>query len=456
MILVPINPATGKRLRSHPATSAAALERLLCAADRARTAWGAAPLPDRAACLEALARELRARRDELADLVAVEMGKPVAQGRAEVEKSAGLCDYYARHGAALLADERPPGAPATARVAFAPLGTVLAIMPWNFPFWQVVRAAVPALIAGNTVLVKPALNVPGCTAALAAAVRRAGFPRGVLQFALVDDRTASALVGDPRVHGVTLTGSTRAGRAVAALAGAALKPGVFELGGSDPALVLADADLDRAAELGAAARLLNSGQSCVCAKRFLVERAVLEEFTARLVARLAARRVGDPRDPATDVGPLARADLRDTLAAQVRRSVRLGARVALGGAARPGPGWFFEPTVLTGVQPGMPAFDEELFGPVAAVVAVRDADDAVRLANRSRYGLGASVYTRDAARGAAVARALEAGSVFINDFVRSSAELPFGGVKDSGYGRELGAWGARAFVNVKTVVAAVG
>lgn len=456
MIPVPLNPATGQRLRSHPATSAVALERMLRAADRARAAWRAAPLPDRATRLVALARELRARRDELAELAAVEMGKPVAQGRAEVEKSAGLCEHYARHGATLLADERPPGAPATARVVFAPLGTVLAIMPWNFPYWQVVRAAVPALIAGNTVLVKHALNVPGCAAALAAAVRRAGFPRGVLQFPRVDDRTASALVGDARVHGVTLTGSTAAGRAVAARAGAALKPGVFELGGSDPAIVLADADLDRAAELGATARLLNSGQSCVCAKRFLVERAVLADFTARLVARMAARRVGDPLDPATDVGPLARADLRATLARQVRRSVKLGAGVALGGGARPGPGWFFEPTVLTGVRPGMPAFDEELFGPVAAIVPVRDAADAVRLANASCYGLGASVYTRDPARAAELAGALEAGSVFINDFVRSSAELPFGGVKDSGYGRELGAWGARAFVNVKTVVAAAG
>ncbi len=456
MIPVPLNPATGRRLRAQPATSPAQLERMVRAADRARAGWRAASPPDRAACLAGLARELRAGRDALAALAAREMGKPVTQGRAEIEKSAGLCEHYARHGAALLADEHPPGAPSSARVVFEPLGTVLAIMPWNFPFWQVVRAAVPALVAGNTVLVKHAANVPGCASALAAAVRRAGFPRGVCQFPLVDDRTTAALLDDPRVHGVTLTGSTQAGRAVAARAGAALKPGVYELGGSDPAIVLADADLDRAAELAATARLLNSGQSCVCAKRFLVERRVLGDFTARFVARMAARRVGDPLDPATDVGPLARADLRATLLRQVRTSVRRGARVALGGAALPGPGWYFAPTVLTEVRPGMPAFDEELFGPVAAVVAVRDAADAVRLANRSRYGLGASIHTRDPQRAADLARALEVGTVFINDFVRSSAELPFGGVKDSGYGRELGAWGARAFVNVKTVVGLAG
>ena len=324
--------------------------------------------------------------------------------------------------------------------------------PLGFPFWQVVRAAVPVLVGGNAVLLKPALNVPRCTLALEKLFAQAGLPRGIFQVLLIGNDAASALIADPRVQGVTLTGSTRAGKAVATLAGAAMKPGVFELGGSDPAIVLEDADIARAAEVCAFSRLLNSGQSCVCAKRFIVVRSVLKEFERAFVARMAARRTGDPADPATEVGPLARADLRDALHAQVRRSVERGARVLLGGGPLAGPGFFYAPTVLTGVRPGMPAFDEELFGPVAAIIAVRDAAEAVRMANRSAFGLGASVFTRSRVRARRIAHELETGAVFINDFVRSMPELPFGGVKESGYGRELGQWGARAFVNVKTIV----
>jgi succinate-semialdehyde dehydrogenase/glutarate-semialdehyde dehydrogenase len=451
MALVSINPATGRRIAVYREHARADIERALARARSAQRDWRAWTLARRARLLVSLARELRARRDALAALATDEMGKPLAQARAEVEKCATLCDYYAQRGAALLAPERPPGAPENARVVFEPLGTVLAIMPWNFPFWQALRAAVPTLLAGNTLLLKHAPSVPGCALAIEKIFAQAGFPPGVFQVLLIGTAPVPALIADARIHGVTLTGSTAAGRSVAGLAGAALKPGVFELGGSDPALVLADADLDRAAEVCAHARLMNSGQSCICAKRFIVVRSVLRAFEEKFTARVAARRVGAPTEPDTDVGPLARADLRDALERQVRRSVRAGARVLLGGRALPGPGFYLAPTVLTQVRPGMPAFDEETFGPVAAIVPARDEAEALALAHATPFGLGATVFTRSRTRARRLAAALEAGSVFVNDFVRSSPELPFGGIKASGFGRELGGWGAKAFVNTKTI-----
>jgi succinate-semialdehyde dehydrogenase/glutarate-semialdehyde dehydrogenase len=327
-------------------------------------------------------------------------------------------------------------------------------MPWNFPFWQVLRAAVPTLLAGNAVLLKHAPNVAGCALALERLFKESGIPAGVFNVLLCGVNAVPALIADRRVHGVTLTGSTAAGKHVAALAGAAMKPGVFELGGSDPVLVFEDADLARAAEISAHARLLNSGQSCVCAKRFIVVRAARREFEERFVARMAARRVGGPADPSTEVGPLARADLREKLHAQVIASVGKGARVLLGGSALAGHGFYYAPTVLTDVRHGMPAFDEEVFGPVAAIIPVRDEAEAVRVANDSSFGLGAAIFTRDRDRARRLAPQLDAGCVFINNFVRSSPELPFGGVKESGYGRELGAWGVRSFANAKVVVGA--
>lgn len=451
MLFAAHDPATGRRLSAQRGYDAAAVERTLAAAARAQAAWRRTAPAARARRLRALARALRAEAPALAALATAEMGKPIAQASAEVMKSAVLCDHYAARATALLAPERPPGAPAQAHVVFEPLGTVLAVMPWNFPVWQIVRAAVPALLAGNAVLFKPAPNVPGSARAVARVFAAAGFPPGLFQVLFVEADAVAGVLADPRVHAVTLTGSTAAGKAVAAAAAAAMMPGVFELGGSDAAIVLADADLDRAAETGAHARLLNSGQSCVCAKRFIVVRSVLREFERRFVARMAARRVGDPTDPATEVGPLARADLRAKLAAQVDASVRLGAKVLLGGAPLPGPGFFYAPTVLTGVRAGMPAADEELFGPVAAIMPVRDEAEAIRVANASRYGLSASLFTRSRARAKKLIPQLEVGAVFVNDFVRSTPELPFGGTKESGYGRELGAWGVRAFANVKTV-----
>ncbi len=454
MSLVTINPATGRRLAVYRENSRTDIERKLARGAAAQARWRKLSHAARGKFFRALARELRADPDGLAALAAAEMGKPVAQGRAEVEKCAMLCEYYAAQGARLLADEHPAGAPANARVVHEPLGIVLAIMPWNFPFWQVIRAAIPVLTGGNAFLLKHAPNVAGCALAVEKLFARARFPAGVFQVLLTGTGVVPALLADSRVRAVTLTGSTAAGKAVAALAGAAMKPGVFELGGSDPALVLEDADLALAAETCALSRLINAGQSCVCAKRFIVVRSVLREFEERFVARVGARRVGDPLDAATDIGPLARADLRANLHAQVQQSVRRGARVLLGGKPLPGPGFFYAPTVLTNVRPGMAVHDQEVFGPVAAIIAVRDEAAAIRVANDSPFGLAASVFTRSRARATRVATQLDAGAVFVNDFVRSMAELPFGGVKESGFGRELGAWGARAFVNVKTLVGA--
>ncbi|MBC7365448.1 MAG: NAD-dependent succinate-semialdehyde dehydrogenase [Undibacterium sp.] len=451
MSLTSINPATGVALARYRPHTRAGVATKTARAQRAFLAWRKLTPAQRARHLRALAKALRAKSPPLAALLTAEVGKPIKQSLAEIEKCAGVCDYYAQQGPRFLAPERPPGAPANAHVEFAPLGVVLAIMPWNFPFWQVFRAAAPILMGGNTLLLKHASNASGCALAIERLFATAGLPAGLLQTLLVHSDRLAPLIADPRVRGLTMTGSTAAGRKVAALAGAALLPTVFELGGSDPILVLADADIPKAAEICAFARLQNSGQSCVCAKRFIVVRSVLRAFERAFTARMAARRVGDPTDPTTDVGPLARADLRDQLHSQVRRSIRAGARVLLGGAPLPGPGNFYAPTVLTDVRPGSPAYAEELFGPVAAIIPVHDEAAAIATANDSIYGLGAAVFTRNHRRGRAVATQLESGLVFINTFTRSEFSLPFGGTKQSGHGRELGPWGLRAFVHPKTV-----
>ena len=406
----------------------------------------------RLGCLARLAQGLRAEAADLARLMAVEMGKPVRDGAAEIEKCAVTCDYYAAEAPRMLAPETRSVAAGRGQVWWEPLGTVLAVMPWNVPFWQVVRATVPTLALGNTVLLKHAENVPRCAEALARLAREAGMPDGVFANVRVAVTGIEALIADPRVHAVTLTGSGRAGRAVASSAGRALKKCVLELGGSDAFIVLEDADVAAAARGAVAARLVNGGQSCIAAKRFLVHTAVASEFLERVVAEMGARRVGNPLDADTDVGPMARHDLRDGLERQVRSSVARGARVLLGGSVPAGPGAFYPPTVLGAVEPGMACFDEETFGPLAATIVVADEADALRLANASTYGLGAAVWTSDATRGARVARALEAGAVFVNGQVHSDPHLPFGGVKDSGYGRELGDYGIRELANVKTVV----
>jgi succinate-semialdehyde dehydrogenase/glutarate-semialdehyde dehydrogenase len=447
-----IDPRTGARVARYEPTAWPEVEARLATAGAAARAWAATPIEVRAAHLVALAAALRAAAAPLAEAMAREMGKPVAQGRAEVEKCAWLCEHVAATGPAALARQPVATEARASFVAFRPLGVVLAVMPWNFPAWQVLRCAAPALLAGNVVVLKHASNVPGCAEAIARAFAAAGLPDGAFTSVRVDGAGAQRLIGHPAIAAVAVTGSVEAGRAVARAAGEHLKKCVLELGGSDAYVVLADADLALAATTCAAARMVNGGQSCIAAKRFVVERPVVAEFERRLIAALGAYRMGDPDDVATTLGPMARVDLRDQLHAQVRASVAAGAVLRLGGEPPDRPGAWYPPTVLADVRPGMPAFDEELFGPVAAIVPAADVADAVRLANATRFGLGGAVFTRDVARGTDLAeRALEAGACFVNAQVRSDPRLPFGGVKDSGYGRELGEFGLREFVNVKTV-----
>lgn len=453
-----IDPTSGERRARFAELGASELEARLSHAAAAQREWACLTPAVRAPLLVALAGALRARAEELALLLAAEMGKPLTQGRAEVEKCAAACEHYAAHGPQALADEPValPRSGAREWVAYRPLGLVLAIMPWNFPLWQVVRCAAPTLLAGNGILLKHAENVQGCATALEELFGAAGFAPGLFTNLALTQPRLPALIEDERVAAVTLTGSTRAGRAVAALAGAALKKCVLELGGSDPYLVLADADLALAARACVAARLINAGQSCIAAKRFLVARAVAREFTELVVSEMRAKTMGDPRT-AVDLGPQARADLRAALHVQVTGSVARGARCLLGGELPPGPGFFYPPTVLADVAPGMPAFDEELFGPVAAIVSAVDEQELVRLANATAYGLGAAVFSRDVARATRLALdELQAGSVFVNDFVRSDPRLPFGGIKASGFGRELGLPGLREFTNAKTIVVRAG
>jgi len=452
MPLVSINPATGQTIHRFIEHSRDEVDRMLQRAAQAFLGWRKLAPESRVVHLRTLAAVLTSERDALATLITAEMGKPLSQARAEIEKCAATSLYYAEHGPAFLQPEHPPSAPDHAQVVFEPLGPVLAIMPWNFPFWQALRAAIPTLLAGNTVLLKHSANVCGCALAVEEVFKRAGFPSGVFKTLLVGSAAIPRLIASDHIAGVTLTGSTAAGKQVASLAGAVLKPCVLELGGSDPYLILGDADLAQAAEACAASRLLNSGQSCIAAKRIIIVESVRHAFEEQFIARMRARRVGDPLDDATEVGPLARADLRDELHRQVRESTRHGANLVLGGQIPDGPGFFYPPTVLSEVTKGMPAYDQELFGPVAALISAPDEDTAVALANDSRFGLGAAIFTRDLERGTILARErLEAGMVFINDYVRSEPSLPFGGIKQSGYGRELGADGLRAFVNKKTI-----
>jgi acyl-CoA reductase-like NAD-dependent aldehyde dehydrogenase len=446
-----VDPATGELIREYPEHDD---DDLALRLDRAAAAFddcSLRPVAERAALLRALAEGLRADRTAHAALMTAEMGKPVIQAEVELSKCAATCDWFAGHAAALLEPEPAATEASDSHVRFDPLGVVLAVMPWNFPFWQVIRCAVPALAAGNTVVLKHASNVPGCALALEQAFEQAGFPPGAFTTLLIPARAVGEVIAHPAVRAVSLTGSEAAGRQVAALAGAALKKTVLELGGSDAFVVLADADVGHAAAQAAVARTINNGQSCIAAKRFIVEEPVADAFAEALVARMAALRVGDPRERTTELGPLARPDLVEELEDQVRRTVAAGATLRLGGTRREGPGCYFPPTVLTGVEPGMAAFDEETFGPLAPVTRARDAGQALALANRSRFGLGGSLWTGDAARGRALAARFAAGAVFVNELVKSDPRLPFGGVRCSGYGRELAAFGLREFVNVKTV-----
>ena len=452
--LVSINPADGRRLAEYPEMSDAALRQALAESHAAFLSWRRTSFPHRSALMHKAAALLRADKDRFALLMADEMGKPLRDGAAEAEKCAAGCEYYADRAEGFLAPEPVATEARASYVAFNPLGAVLAVMPWNFPFWQVFRFAAPALMAGNAGLLKHASNVQGCAQAIESVFLRAGFPPGLFRNLPVTGERVAGILADARVRAVTLTGSVEAGRAVAAQAGALLKKSVMELGGSDAYLILADADIDLAARVCARSRLINAGQSCIAAKRFLAVDAVRPAFEAAFVREMAAVQPGDPRAEGTSMGPLARRDLRDQLQRQVDASLERGARLLLGGRIPEGPGAFYPPTVLTDVKAGMPAFEEELFGPVAAVIPVRDEAEALAVANGGRFGLGAAVFTRDQARGERIAAEdLEAGNCFVNGLVKSDPRLPFGGVKDSGYGRELSGFGIREFVNVKTVYA---
>lgn len=444
-------PATGQTLASTESHGPEEIDARLAAASSAFPEWRQTSFTERAIVLRRTAGFLRCDVETHARLMVQEMGKPIRQARAEVEKCATVLDFYAEHAREFLA---PRPVETDARHSFVrcdPLGAVLAVMPWNFPYWQVFRFAAPALMAGNVGLLKHASNVPGCGLAIERVLSRAGLPYGVFQTLLISGKEAEALIADPRVAAVTLTGSEAAGMAVAGAAGKALKKSVLELGGSDPFIVLEDADLDAAARTAALSRTINSGQSCIAAKRFIVVEAVRRPFETRLKTALEALKVGDPLDDSTDIGPLARADLRDELHDQVRRTVGQGAILELGGHIPTGSGYFYPPTLLTSVEPGMTAAEEETFGPIAPVLGARDEAEAIAVANATRYGLGATVFTANLDRAVDLAAHLEVGSVFVNGLVKSDPRLPFGGIKLSGYGRELGEEGIKEFVNIKSV-----
>lgn len=443
-----INPATGEIIREYAGHDRQAIDRLLGKAQEAYAAWRSVPMEQRSALMHRAAEVLRKRKGEFAELMTREMGKPIVSAEGEVEKCAVNCDFYAQHAARFLAEERIESDADSSYVRYEPMGPVLAIMPWNFPFWQVFRFAAPALMAGNVALLKHASNVPGTALAIQEVFSEAGFPAGCFTTLLVGSGELERIIAHPAIAAATLTGSEKAGMAVAAAAGKSLKKVVLELGGSDPFIVLRDADVDATAKVAAGARCINSGQSCIAAKRFIVVEPD-GRFEHAFVQAMSRLKTGDPMQRDTDVGPLARIDLVEALEDQVRRSVAAGARLLLGGQRLSG--CYYPPTVLSDVRPGMAAFDEETFGPVAAVVRAVSVDHAVELANKSSFGLGASVWTKDARRGEEIAARIESGQVFINGIVKSDSRLPFGGVKRSGFGRELSAVGIREFTNMKTV-----
>ena len=452
MRLHAINPATGTIVKTFAPHTRLMVEAKLARGQKTFALWSGLTFAQRAAHMHSVAITLRAHQDTYAKLMAQEMGKPIAQGRREVEKCAWTFEHYATHAEAMLRTEHIALEAKKASIRYEPLGVILAVMPWNFPFWQALRAAAPTLMAGNVLVLKHASNVPQCALALEQLFKKAKLPNGVFQTILVGADRVESIIADSRVKAVTFTGSTAAGCRVAEAAGRYIKKVVLELGGSDPCIVLADAPLPHAASIAAKARLLNSGQSCVAAKRFIVVKDVAQEFLRHFVEGIKNAIVGDPMDPTTEVGPLARKDLQQEVHRQVQTSIAQGAKLICGGHPIKGKGYFYAPTVLTNVTKGMPAYEEEIFGPVASVIIARNEDDAIRIANDTVYGLGASIWTRDIERAQLLSHRIQAGVVSVNDLVASDPRLPFGGVKQSGYGRELGNFGIKEFVNIKTVV----
>jgi succinate-semialdehyde dehydrogenase/glutarate-semialdehyde dehydrogenase len=453
MAMQSLNPATGEFRESFVEQTAAQVEAYVVKAHEAFRGWRRSGFSERSRLLLRVAQILEKEKKDLARLMSAEMGKPILQAISEIEKCTLACVYYAEHAEKILAPEAVAVDARASYVRFDPLGPILAVMPWNFPFWQVFRFAAPALMAGNVCLLKHSSNVQGCAAAIEEIFRQAGFPAHIFANLRIGSAKVAALIAHPLVRAVTLTGSEPAGRQVAEQSGRNLKKIVLELGGSDPFIVLADAPMEICLSTAVNARMINNGQSCIAAKRFIVEAKIIVRFSSDFVAAVSALKVGDPLDESNDLGPLARADLVDELERQVQESVRRGARILTGGQRLSGrPGYYFQPTVLAEVRPGMPAYDEELFGPVAALISARDAADAVRIANDTPFGLGASIWTKDLDKAEKMAADIEAGMVFVNGLVRSDPRLPFGGIKNSGFGRELSQYGIKEFVNIKTVV----
>ncbi|WP_137916938.1 NAD-dependent succinate-semialdehyde dehydrogenase [Hydrogenophaga sp. 2FB] len=446
-----INPATDGVLAQFDAHDAATVDRKLSETSTAQREWANTPIAERMALLRRVAQTLRAQKAELAPLATLEMGKPLSEALGEVEKCAWNFDFYADAAPGFLADEVVASSATDSRIVYDPIGTVLAVMPWNYPYWQVMRAAAPVLAGGNAMVLKHASNVPQCALALEDIFKRAGAPAGLFTTLLVGSGEVAGLIADPRISAVTFTGSTPAGRQIASQAGQALKKQVLELGGSDPFIVLADADIEAAAAVAVKARFQNTGQSCISAKRFIVEQAVAERFVEAFCAGVRQLVVGDPMQARSTQGSMAKRRLRDELHAQVLASVQQGARLLTGGSPVDGPGAFYAPTVLDHVTPDMVAAQEETFGPAAAILRVADAEEAVRIANATNFGLGAALWTSDLDRAGQLARRIEAGAVFVNGLVASDPRLPFGGIKESGYGRELGKLGLVEFTNTKTV-----
>ncbi len=452
MTIDAINPTNGKTINSYPEMSFTQIISAITSAAEAFENWSTTSFSQRARHIQSAGEILRQGAQQYAELMADEMGKPVRDGREEIIKCADTCDYYAEYAETFLQSHIISLPDRQSIVSYQPLGVILAIMPWNFPFWQVFRFLIPTLMAGNVALLKHASNVPGCAIAIEEVIKKAGFPTDVFKNLLIKSSAVDAVIEHPAVRAVTLTGSTHAGQQVAAKAGSLAKKSVLELGGSDPYIILEDANLSEAVPICVSARLTNSGQSCIAAKRFIVIESIQEEFEKQFVTIMQKMVMGNPREESTQIGPQARADLRDALHQQVKKSIEKGARCLLGGEIPCDPGAFYPPTVLTDVKPGMPAYDEELFGPVAAIISVADEDEAIRVANDTVYGLGGAIFTKNSIRGEEIAtHRLQAGNIGVNIAVKSDARLPFGGIKASGYGRELSEIGIKEFTNIKVV-----